>query len=52
MCYEHSSWFRKVRAADPGRAREKVEAAKRAPAKDAEPKRERQEVKEPEKIPA
>jgi len=54
MCYEYSSWFRKARVADLGKAREKADEAKRAPAKDpaTTPARERPRVKEPEKAPA
>jgi hypothetical protein len=55
MCYEYSSWFRKAHATDLGKAREKADAAKRAPAKDPEtaPERERPvQVKEREKVPA
>ncbi len=54
MCYEFGSWFGKVRETELRKAREKVDPAKRASAAapPKEPECEREEVREPEKMPA
>jgi len=53
MCYEFSSWHWKARAKELHKAQVKAEEQKRAPAKPVEEtRRERPEVREPDKVPA